>query len=108
MEVLKCGQGVQEHHQNSRSEKVKGKLDESDQDDCQIGQLPTQPLVNPKNLCSTDSSMPQFADDHDAIERDISPDDDEGRREDMNVISKLRNCKTLSYPYESIKILKRV
>ena len=28
IEMLKRGQGMQEHHQNSRNEKMKGKLDE--------------------------------------------------------------------------------
>ena len=60
MEMLKRGQGMQEHHQNSRNEKMKGKLDETGQYDHHAGQLPTQPLVNPNNLCSIDSSMPFF------------------------------------------------
>ena len=90
MEMLKRGQGMQEHHQNSRNEKMKGKLNETDQYDRQVGQLPTQTLVNPTNLCSMDSCIPRFLDDQDAIESDIPLDDDEDkRREDMNAISKL-------------------
>ena len=93
---------MQEYHKNSRSEKMKGKLDENDQYDRQADQLPTQTLDNPKNLCSINSSMPTFSDDHDAIESDIPPDDDEDRGwEEMNVVSKLRNGKNLSDPYES-------
>ena len=67
MDMLKRGQGIQEHHQNSRSEKMKGKLDENGQFDRQGGQLPTQNLVNPRNFCSIDSIMPPFSDDHDVI-----------------------------------------
>ena len=101
MEMLKRGQGMQEHYQNSRNEKIKGKLDETGQYDRPAGQLPTQPLVNPKNLCSIDSSMPPFLDDDNVLESDIPLDDDEdNRREDMNAISKLRNGKNLSDPYE--------
>ena len=101
MEMLKRGQGMQEHHQNSRNEKMKGKLDETGQYDRHAGQLPTQPLVNPRNLCSIDSSM-IFLDDHNVVESDIPLDDDKDkRREDMNAISKLRNGKNLSDPYES-------
>ena len=45
--------------------------------------------------------MPPFSDDHNAIETDIPPNDDDDRgREDMYVVSKLRNGKTLSDPYE--------
>ena len=102
MDMLKRGQGMQEPHQNSRNEKMKGKLDETSQYDHQVRQLPTKPLVNPKNLCSIDSSMPPFLDNHDTVESDIPLDDDEDkRREDMNAISKLRIGKNLSNPYES-------
>ena len=102
IETLKRGQGMQEHHQISMSEMMKGKLDENNQYDYQTGQVPTQPLVNPKNLCSMDRNMPSFSNDHDAIESDIPPNDDENMgREDINVISKLRSSKNLSNPYES-------
>ena len=36
---------------------LKGKFHENGQYDHQAGQLPTQTLVNPKNLCFIDSSM---------------------------------------------------
>ena len=87
MEMLKRGQGIQEHHQNSRSEKIKGKLDENGQFDRQGGQLSSQNLVNPNNLCSINIIMPPFSDDHNVTKSDIPPGDDENRgREDIDVI----------------------
>ena len=58
--------------------------------------------MNPKNLFSIDISMPTFLDDHDAIDSNMPPNDDESRgREYMNIFSKLRSGKNLSDPYES-------
>ena len=61
------------------------------------GQLQTQFLVNPKNLCYIDSGMPIFADAHDESACEIPTDDGKLReKSDKNVISKLKNGKNLS------------
>ena len=70
--------------------------------DHQINQLPTKTLINPKNLCSINSSMPLLENDHDERVGETPPTVDECRGiEDMNIVSKLRNEKNLRDPYES-------
>ena len=44
----------------SRNEKMKGEFDETGQYEHHTDQLPTQPLVNPKNVCFIDRSMSFF------------------------------------------------
>ena len=75
--------------------------DETSQYENDKSYLRTQPLVNPNHLCSIDSSTPSFANDHDENLSEIPPNTDECRgREDINVISKLRNGKNLIDSYE--------
>ena len=102
VKILRSGQGMQESHQNLRSEKMKGKLDENSQYDHQRSQIPTQPLMSPKNLCSIDNSITSFSEDHNDIESDVPSNDYGSRgRENMNSLSKLRSGKNLSNHYES-------
>ena len=79
LENLNRGQGMQDLNFNSRNENMKGTLDETGQYECHKGQLPTQTLMNPKNVCPIDSSMALFIGDYDESVIEISSNVDDWR-----------------------------
>ena len=96
MQMLKGGQGMKDFQQSSSDEKMKGKLDENNHHNS--GQFPTQPLVNPKNLCFIDDNSIDSREKNDVALTKKELDE----KCSLNAVSKLRSGKTLIDPYENL------
>ena len=103
MEKLERGQTMQEPQQNQRNEKMKGKLDENIPCEANSGTFPTQPLMNPRNLCFLDSNSNASTDiDREKVTISAPVILDPREEEDINAISRLRSGKILEDSIEPL------
>ena len=104
MEKLERGQTMQEPQHNQRNEKMKGKLDDNIPSEANSGTFPTQPLMNPRNVCLLDINPNASTEiDREKVTTAVPVISDLREEEDINAISTLRSGKILGDSIEPVK-----
>ena len=95
---------MQEPQHNQRNEKMKGKLDDNIPSEANSGTFPTQPLMNPRNVCLLDINPNASTEiDREKVTTAVPVISDLREEEDINAISRLRSGKILGDSIEPVK-----